>query len=163
MNRATDDHVTGSAVPPRGEQTPFARQSSPIERSALELREALERAGAADVDAKVDGTTVIPVVAEELRVGRRTVETGRVRVTKLVREEQEQVDLPTLSEEVSVERVPVNRFVETVPQPRQEGDTVIFPVLEEVLVVERRIRLKEEVRITKRVSETRESQSVTLR
>ena len=106
---------------------------------------------------------VVPVVAEQLKVGREAVETGRVRVTKLVREDKTVVDEPTFTEEVVVERVPIGRFVETAPAPRQEGDTTVYPVLEEVLVVERRLRLKEEVRITKRTSETRDRQTVTLR
>jgi uncharacterized protein (TIGR02271 family) len=122
------------------------------------LGEALDRAGAT-----AKGNAVIPVVAEEVRVDRRSVESGKVRLTKLVREQQEVVDEPSFSEEVSVERVPVNRIVETAPQPRQEGDTMVFPVLEEVVVVERRLMLKEEVRVTRRVSETRNPQSVTLR
>ena len=110
-----------------------------------------------------DESTVVPVVAEELRVGKRTVETGRVRITKQVREEEEIVDQPTRSEEVVVERVPINQVVAAPPAPRQEGDTMIFPVLEEVVVIERRLMLKEEVRITTRVSETRHPQTVTLR
>jgi uncharacterized protein (TIGR02271 family) len=120
-----------------------------------ELTEALRRAGG--------DTEVIPVVEESLRVGRRSVETGRVRIHKVVREEQQVVDEPTRREEVTVERVPVNRYVEATPQPRQEGDTTVYPVVEEVVVVQRRLMLKEEVRVTKRVTETREPQTVTLR
>ena len=45
---------------------------------------------------------------------------------------------------------------------RSEEDTLIIPVLEEVLVVEKRLLLKEEVRITKR-EETHTPQRVTLR
>jgi uncharacterized protein (TIGR02271 family) len=73
------------------------------------------------------------------------------------------VDEPTVREEVTVERVPVNQFVEHAPEPRQEGDTVVYPVLEEVVVVQRRLLLKEEVRVTKRVTESRDPQTVTLR
>ena len=106
---------------------------------------------------------VVPVIAEELQVGRQSVETGRVRVTKLVREHEEVVDQPTVTEEVTVERVPVDRFLDGPVGPRQEGETLIVPVVEEVLVVERRLRLKEEVRITRRVSQTRQPQTVMLR
>lgn len=120
-----------------------------------ELNNALDRTGGA--------AAVIPVVAEELNVGRRSVEAGRVRVKKVVQEHQEVVDEPVFAEEVVVERVPVNQVVQTAPEPRQEGDTMVFPVLEEVLVVERRLMLKEEVRVTKRVTEAREPQTVTLR
>ena len=160
MNRAPKDNVTASEAMAAAADPAAARQSPPAGREEsrdeiVELREALQRAGGA--------AAVIPVVAEELQVGRRVVETGRVRVRKLVREEQETVDQPVLSEEVVVERVPIGRFVETAPQPRQEGDTLVLPVLEEVVVVERRLMLKEEVRISKRVSETRSQQTVTLR
>ena len=101
-----------------------------------------------------------PIVTD---VGREAVETGRVRVTKVVHEDQETVDQPTVTEEVVVERVPVNQFVEAAPAPRQEGDTLVLPVLEEVLVVQRKLRLKEEVRVTKRRTESREPQAVSVR
>ena len=106
---------------------------------------------------------VVPVVEEELTVGKREVETGRVRVTKLVHEEQRVVDQPVATEEVVVERVPVNRVVQGPVEVRHEGDTTIIPLLEEVLVVEKRLMLREEVRITKRRTETRRPQNVTLR
>jgi uncharacterized protein (TIGR02271 family) len=106
---------------------------------------------------------VIPVVAESLQVGRRQVETGRVRLTKLVHEEEEVVDLPVLREEVHVERVPVGRFVDGPVEARQEGDTLVLPVLEEVLVVEKRLMLKEEIRVTRTRTEARSTQTVTLR
>jgi uncharacterized protein (TIGR02271 family) len=155
MDRPTHesaDRISSSATPASA-----GRQSSPAvgDRQLTELSEALRRSGG--------DTVVIPVVAEQLQVGRQAVETGRVRIHKVVREEQEVVDQPILHEEVVVERVPINRVVETAPQPRQEGDTLIFPVLEEVLVVERRLMLKEEVRVSKRVTETRDPQTVTLR
>lgn len=106
---------------------------------------------------------VIPVVEEALEIGRREVETGRVRVTKLVREAQELVDLPVHTDEVHVERVPIGRIVNGPVGSRQEGDTLILPVVEEVLVVEKRLRLVEEVRITRKRTEARNPQTVTLR
>lgn len=127
--------------------------------AATDLRElsaALERAGAGE-------RSVIPVVAEELILGKREVETGRVRVTKLVHEEERVVDQSLASEEVTVERVPVNRVVQGPVEVRQEGETMIVPLLEEVLVVEKRLTLREEVRITRRRSETHRPQTVTLR
>ena len=110
-----------------------------------------------------DGRAVVPVVAEELVVGKREVEAGRVRVTKLVHEEQRVVDQPLTAEDVVVERVAVNRVVEGPVEVRQEGDTMVVPLLEEVLVVEKRLILREEVRITRRRTETHHPQTVTLR
>lgn len=106
---------------------------------------------------------VIPVVAEELRVGKRRVETGVVRVRKLVREHEETVEQPTVREEVEIERVPIGRVVDVAPETRNEGDTLVIPVLEEVLVVEKRIMLKEEVRVTWRRTEERNPQRVIVR
>lgn len=106
---------------------------------------------------------VIPVMAERLDVSRRVTETGTVRLRKVVQEREELVEQPLTRETVSVERVPVNRVVDGPVAPRQEGDTLILPVLEEVLVVERRLVLKEEVRVVRtRVTEPT-SQRVTLR
>jgi uncharacterized protein (TIGR02271 family) len=117
--------------------------------------------GRAHLDA---AAVVIPVVAERLEVGRRVTETGVVRLRKLVHERDELVDQEVTRETVQVERVPVGRVVDGPVAIRQEGDTIVVPVLEEVLVVERRLVLKEEVRIVRqRVTERAEPQRVTLR
>lgn len=96
------------------------------------------------------GPTVVPVVVEELSVGTRVVDTGVVRLRKVVHEREEVVDAPLLRETVHVERVPVNRFVDGPVGPREEDGVTIIPVLEEVLVVEKRLVLREEIRVTRR-------------
>jgi hypothetical protein len=50
--------------------------------------------------------------------------------------------------DVSVERVPIGIIVDSAPQVQTEGDATILPVLEERLVVEKRLVLIEKVRIT---------------
>lgn len=110
-----------------------------------------------------DANVTIPVVAEQLQIGKDVVETGRIRVSKTVHEERRVVDVPTVQEEVNVERVAINQYVATPPAVRYEGDTMIMPILREVLVVEKRLLLVEEVRITKHQTETRTPQEVTLR
>ena len=105
---------------------------------------------------------VIPVIEEELRVGKRVVETGRVRVTKTVHEHEEVVDEPLMREEYDVERVPIDEFVDGPVGPRHEGETLIVPVLEEVLVVEKRLVVREELRITRKQTEERRPQRVKL-
>jgi uncharacterized protein (TIGR02271 family) len=109
------------------------------------------------------GRIVVPVAAEELRVGKRKVETGVVRVRKLVREHEETIEQSFTRDEVQIERVAIGRVVETPPEPRNEGDTLVIPVLEEVLVVEKRVMLKEEVRVTWRQVEERSPERVVLR
>lgn len=110
-----------------------------------------------------DRTTVIPIVEERVRVGKESVEAGRVQVRVTPREEVQVVDVPLTEERVEVERVPVNRVVEAPAGIREEGDVTIIPVYEEVLVVEKRLVLKEEVRLTRRRTTTNKQERVKLR
>jgi uncharacterized protein (TIGR02271 family) len=108
--------------------------------------------------------TVVPVLQEELDVHKRRVETNAgVRVNKTVEEHEQTVDVSVTRENVEVERVAVNRAVDAPVAIRHEGDTTIIPILEEVLVVEKRLMLKEEIRITRRKQQVSEPQRVTLR
>jgi uncharacterized protein (TIGR02271 family) len=107
---------------------------------------------------------IVPVVAEELHVGKRQVETGRARITKKVTEHEEVVDDALMREEVEIEHIPVHKVWEgEAPTVRYEGDTLVIPLLEEVLVVAKKLMLKEEVRISKRQTLVHEPQRVTLR
>lgn len=124
------------------------------------LRELEQRSGVTHLD---DERITIPVIAESLRLTRRLRETGRVRIHKQVHERQETVDLPLIQESTEVEHVAINREVDGPVPIRQEGDTTIIPVLEEVLVVEKRWILREELHVRVRRSEHHESQVVTLR
>ena len=110
-----------------------------------------------------EATVVVPVIAEQLEVQKRKVEAGGVRVRKTVSEREEVVDEPLLREEVQVRRVPVGRVVEGPVPVRHVGDTIIISLLEEVLVVEKRLMLKEELHITKEQVETYRPQRVVLR
>jgi uncharacterized protein (TIGR02271 family) len=122
----------------------------------------LAQQGGADVQ-PADQPYVLPVIAETLNVERQRIEVGRIRIQKRVHEQQELVDEPLLREEVHVERVAVNRVIDQPVSIRNEGDTLIVPILEEVLVVEKRLMLREELHITKRAIETHHPQEVTLR
>ena len=92
---------------------------------------------------------VIPLAEEQVTVGKRRVVKGTLRVNKRVNETQETVDLPLGKEQVEVRHVPVGRWIEVPVSMRQEGDTIILPIMEEVLVVEKRLRLVEEVHVIK--------------
>lgn len=108
-------------------------------------------------------STVVPVVEEHIEVEKREKEVGKVvvRVTPRVREEV--VDVPLTQQTAEVRRVEVNRFVDEAPPVREEGDELVVPVVEEVLVVEKRIRLKEEVRVRRRATTRSEPQRYTVR
>ncbi|MFC0388724.1 DUF2382 domain-containing protein [Muricoccus vinaceus] len=97
--------------------------------------------------AEATAETVIPLVEETLQVSKRLVETGRVRIS-LTTEVVEEVLRETLrSRYAEVERRPVGRVVTEAPAVRQEGNVIIVPVVEEVLVVEKRLMLREEVHL----------------
>lgn len=106
---------------------------------------------------------VISLVAETLNVGKREVETGRVRFSTTVTERVETIDEPLFKTEVEIKRIAVGQLVDAPPPVRYEQDVMIIPVMEEVLVVEKRLRVKEEVYISQRREEYRSPQQVTLR
>jgi stress response protein YsnF len=94
----------------------------------------------------------VPVIEEEAHVQKRTVTTGRVRVETVTEIHDEVATAELETSDVEITRVPVGREVENPPAMRTMGDTIVVPVLEEVLVVERRLMLKEELHITRRVT-----------
>ena len=111
-------------------------------------------------------TLVLPVLEERLVVQREVVETGRVRLTRRVHETAEEVTVPVQHDEVQVERVPLNQTLPAgapVPTTRYEGDTLVIPVLREVAVVETRLLLVEELRVTKQQMTTQHTEAVHLR
>jgi len=110
------------------------------------------------------GALVVPVMEEQLKVGRKRVETGKVRITKVVNERRELIEEPVFGEDVEVKRVPIDRVVDGPPPPvRMEGDVMIIPLLEERVVTQKQVFLKEELHVIKRQYETTSSQEVTLR
>ena len=106
---------------------------------------------------------VIPLVEERAVILKRKKLTGGLRVRTVVRESEEVIDQPLTTDEIEVERVPVDRWVEAPVPIRQEGETTIITLLEEVVVVEKRLRATEEVRITRRRTTRQAAQHVTLR
>lgn len=108
----------------------------------------------------------VPVVREEAEVEKQVVDTGRgVRIHKTVAEHPCHIDERLLRDDVEVSHVPVDRIVplDAAPATRYEGDTLVVPILEEVLVVERRVRIKEELRITRTRREEHHAETVMLK
>ncbi len=107
----------------------------------------------------------VPIVEEQLEVQKRRIETGRVRVHTHISERTETVDEPLLREEVQIERVEINQPVNQADrraEPHYEDDVLVIPLLEEIVVIEKRLMLREEIRIRKQRSAQHQPQQVTL-
>ncbi|MFL1461538.1 DUF2382 domain-containing protein [Roseococcus sp. DSY-14] len=110
---------------------------------------------------------MLPLAEESASVARVRREGGRVRVSLRTETLPQEVTETLRSERVEVSRHAVDRVIEAgepVPEPRRDanGDWII-PVLEEVLVVERRLLLREEVRLTRHATEEQVREVVALR
>ncbi|MES2462663.1 MAG: YsnF/AvaK domain-containing protein [Armatimonadota bacterium] len=107
---------------------------------------------------------VVPVIEEMIEVRKQMVDTGNVRIVKSVHERQERIDEPLRRETVEVTRVPVGQFVDAAVPAREEGSTLIIPVYEERMVVQKQLFLKEELHVTRQETVDRQAQqTVTLR
>jgi uncharacterized protein (TIGR02271 family) len=110
-------------------------------------------------------TTIVPVIEEIAQIEKRTVHKGGYRITKHVSTRQETVDELLRDQHVTVERRPMGRRLEgpDIPEQRYEGDVLVIPVVEEILVTEKHLVLVEEIRITRLQATHRNSHQVTLR
>jgi uncharacterized protein (TIGR02271 family) len=104
------------------------------------------------------GEIHVPIVEEHLVPDKRMADLGELRVHKRVDTREEVIRQALTRDDLLVERVPVNQPLEAPVSPRMEDDWYVIPVMEEVLVVQKRLVLKEEIRIRKRqVEEMRET------
>lgn len=106
---------------------------------------------------------VIPLVDEYASISKRDRISGRVTVRNYTEERETLVKELLSQETVEIERVAVGREVDEPPQIRTDGDHMIIPVLEERLVVEKRLFLVEEIHLRRRTEATPIERSVTLR
>ena len=110
--------------------------------------------------ATTNDDTIIPVVQEELQVGKKEVETGGIRLRSRIVETEVAKDINLRRETVRVERTAVDRPITT-------GDlqTADMEVLEyaEVPVVSKEARVVEEIRLGKEVTERDETIRDTVR
>jgi uncharacterized protein (TIGR02271 family) len=99
---------------------------------------------------EADDDTTLRLKAEELRVGKREVEYGGVRLRKIVRTETVNQPVELQREEIVVERVPVSGQSSTVEDENFTDQEIYIPLRREEAVVEKTVRATEEVRVGKR-------------
>jgi stress response protein YsnF len=96
----------------------------------------------------------IPVHEEEVHVNRRVVELGHVTIRKKVDELLDEQVVTLRQQDVQLERVPVDRVLDEPLEPYVDDDgAYVVPVIEEEVIVTRRLRLKELLRIHRVVGE----------
>ena len=108
-------------------------------------------------------TSTLQLHREELEVTRLLVKGQTVRVSTRTTTHDQDVDEPLTQETVQVERVVIGRAIEAAPPVRVEGDVTIIPVVEETLIVERRLILKEEIHMRRVRTIEHHRETVTLR
>lgn len=110
-----------------------------------------------------DEGTIVPVLDEQASIETRTVVTGRVRVETRTEMVEEIARARLDGEELEIERVPIGTAIDHVPAVRTEGDVTIIPIVEEVLIVEKRLVLKEELHVRRTATAETVEVPVTLR
>lgn len=111
-----------------------------------------------------EGAVRVPVIEEEVDVGKRTVQAGEVHVHKEVEEEEKTFTVPTKHETLHVERRKVDRPAEgQIGERIGEEEDIRLPLREEVVEIHKRPVVREEVVISKDVKEEQERVSATVR
>ncbi|WP_426149642.1 YsnF/AvaK domain-containing protein [Pseudomonas sp. DC3000-4b1] len=107
--------------------------------------------------ADLSGRTAIPVIEEELRVGKRDINTGKVRVVTRVTERPVEETVSLREEHASIQRRPVDRAATAADlQAFKEGSVEIQETAQEV-VVDKSARVVEEISVGKKATEHTET------
>jgi uncharacterized protein (TIGR02271 family) len=142
--------------------------SLPVELIAEVVSPVEVRVGATrdDVRSRLGGTSSavdereqirVPLYEERLRTSIRPVDLGEVRVHKTVERVPTTTTRSVERDEVEIERVRLDRLLDQPVEPYRDGEWLVVPVMEGVLVITKQLVLTEEVRIrTKRVAEEQE-------
>lgn len=110
-----------------------------------------------------DAAEVLSVVQERPVIHKRLRPVSHVRIQVTPQEEHRVLDVPLTEQQVSIERVQTERFVDQAPPIRQKADVTIIPILEEVMVVEKRLMVREELHVRRMEKRVHHQKSVTLR
>jgi uncharacterized protein (TIGR02271 family) len=100
------------------------------------------------------GQIIIPVIEEQLIIEKEVIESGKIRIIKQVNNEEVISDVTLVKDDIEIERVSKNEFISAIPDIHYEGETMVIPVVKEVAVVEKRLMLVEQIRVTKRKTES---------
>lgn len=106
---------------------------------------------------------VLPLHEEQASITKQQFVTGRVRVSRVTHERGQFLNEALVLEQIEIDRTPIGKPIEAMPPIRQEGDVIVIPIVEEILVVERRLVLQEEVRVRRVRTSKNHGERVVLR
>jgi uncharacterized protein (TIGR02271 family) len=129
----------------------------------LSFSELEEHLPSSDVTGQDTESNIIPIVQEELVVRKEQVESGKVRLHITTQYQEEAITEPVYQESISIERIPINRVIDTPANIRYEDNKTIVPLMKEVIVVQKQLMLTEEIHISKTRTKSHDTQTVTLR
>jgi uncharacterized protein (TIGR02271 family) len=107
--------------------------------------------------------TTISVHEEELTASRQPKDVGRVRIEKDVVSEERTIDVPVTEERVRVERHAVDRPVNAADGTAFKDEVIDVPVYGEEVTAEKRVRVAEEIDVTKEQAQRTERVTGTVR
>ncbi len=110
-----------------------------------------------------DDCKIVELAEEQAVVTKHKKLTGGLRVHTVIREDEAIIDEPLSTEQVEVDRVPLDRWVDAPIPVRQDGETTVITLHEQVIVVEKRLKAIEEVHLVRKRSMRSTPQRITLR
>lgn len=151
-DRSAPNVVSAATVP----VTPATRTMPGLAPSTTDLAPSMSKVTTSD-------EVTIPVVEESVHVEKLSTPIGSVQLHVVPEQRTEHLQIPISTEHAEVRTVEVRRFVEEAPPVREEGDTLIVPIVEEVLVVHKRLMVREEIHIVRRRATHVDERDVVLR
>ena len=110
-----------------------------------------------------DNTMSIPIIEEEMQVGKKTVQTGGAYIKSRIVEKPVEETVNLQEERVFVERTPVDRLADTTDFDAFKEGTIELKEHAEVPVVSKEARVVEEITVGKEVTERDETIHDTVR
>ncbi len=105
---------------------------------------------------------VIPLFEERAEVSSKVIETAKVRIQRSTETFNQTVTLPLTSTTWDIQRIPVGQLLTDRPEVRHEGDTTIYPLVEERFVARREYFLLEEVHVRRTTKTTEQTATLEL-
>ncbi len=160
----TDRELVTALVLDNGQQVPARAVSLKDGTVIVRGMEAQATPSAAAAGgAQAQGEVTLPVIEEEIRIGKREVERGGVRVSSHVTERPVEQTVTLREEQVNVERRPVDRAVTQADAAAMKEGTFEVTTMAEEAVVAKQARVVGEVVVSKDATERQETVRDTVR